>query len=309
MSKILVLHYFGGAGGKFITNCLAFSGQVAFPNFTVASEFAKNKDIGLIEQHMMATIPTRENSKQWLNLEQGCHQLFGTGIVNIKDNTNTMPNTFYNLDQFDNMWLPIQTHCKSVFDNVCNYFSNHTVYKVLLQSRPTFIDHAIRLKWPEQHHCLDLSQLDKFNQEIEKINVIFNKGLTGGITEKSIKDYILSQSYTTSSFVVSVGGLSQTYTVDYTFDSLSNTLSFVSTPPSQSNVTITAFINSTSGSVGSITGSLLGNATTATTASYAIKATVIPDAAPDAPVLGSIYFDNNFIYVYTGVGYKSASLN
>ena len=124
-----------------------------------------------------------------------------------------------------------------------------------------------------------------------------------------IKDYILSQSYTTSSFVVSVGGLSQTYTVDYTFDSLSNTLSFVSTPPSQSNVAITAFINSTSGSVGSITGSLLGNATTATTASYAIKATVIPDAAPDAPVLGSIYFDNNFIYVYTGVGYKSASLN
>lgn len=170
MSKILILHYFGGSGGKFITNCLAFSGQVAFPNFTVASEFLKTKDVKVIEQHMTATIPTRENSKQWLKLEQGCHQLFGTGIVNIKDNTNAMPNEFYNLSEFDNIWLPVQTHQKTVFDNVCNYFSNHTLYKVLLQARPTFIDHAIRLKWPEQHHCLDLTQLAKFNQEIQTMS-------------------------------------------------------------------------------------------------------------------------------------------
>lgn len=41
------------------------------------------------------------------------------------------------------------------------------------------------------------------NQEIEKINVIFNKGLTGGITEKSIKDYILSIPGSTSDSIIS----------------------------------------------------------------------------------------------------------
>ena len=170
MSKILLMHYFGGSGGKFITNCLCYSGQVAFPNFDVVNEFVKDNNISIINQHLLKTIPSRKNSKQWLTLEQGCHQLFGSGITNIKYNNKSMPDVFHDLDCFSNFWLPIQSHEKKVFDNICDYFSGHKIFKVLLQARPAFIDHAIKLKWPEKHHCLDLDQLNKFNHEIQTMD-------------------------------------------------------------------------------------------------------------------------------------------
>lgn len=170
MSKILLMHYFGGAGGKFITNCLAYSGQVAFPNYAIALEYQQTQNLANINQSMLATIPSRENSREWLDKEQGCYQLFGRGITNVQSGQLTFQNIFYNLGPLADMWLPIKSHRKTVFDNVCQHFRDQRIFKVLLTATPDFIDFSIRLKWPKQHHCLDLDQLNEFNQELQTMS-------------------------------------------------------------------------------------------------------------------------------------------
>ena len=79
--------------------------------------------------------------------------------------------------------------------------------------------------------------------------------------------YVLSQSYSANSLVVSVAGLSQTNITDYTVST--NTLTFVNAPPSASNILIRAFVDVSSNATGSFSGSFIG---TATSASYAISA-------------------------------------
>ncbi len=69
--------------------------------------------------------------------------------------------------------------------------------------------------------------------------------------------YVLSQSYSANSLVVSVAGLSQTNITDYTVST--NTLTFVNTPPSASNILIRAFVDVSSNATGSFTGSFIGN--------------------------------------------------
>lgn len=84
--------------------------------------------------------------------------------------------------------------------------------------------------------------------------------------------YSLSHPYHTSSIFVSVDGLNLLNNVDYTLSG--NALTFVVTPPSQSNILVRAFVNSFNGGIGSYTGSFLGNfesASYALTASYALN--------------------------------------
>lgn len=164
------MHYFGGSGGKFITNCLAYSGQVAFPNYNIAIEYQKTHNINIINQLMLETIPSRENSREWLDREQGCYQLFGRGITNVQSGQQTFKNIFYDIKPLSGIWLPIKSHCKTVFDNICQHFSEDRIFRVLLTADPNFIDFSIRLKWPEKHHCLDLDQLNSFNHELQTMS-------------------------------------------------------------------------------------------------------------------------------------------
>jgi hypothetical protein len=75
--KILLFRYFGGAGAKFIANCLSYSQQVAFPNYKKLLAIQADDSLKLLEKSLLDTIPDKSNSRQWLQLEQGCHQLFG----------------------------------------------------------------------------------------------------------------------------------------------------------------------------------------------------------------------------------------
>lgn len=213
-------------------------------------------------------------------------------------------------------------------------------------------------------------------------------------------NFTLTEPYDLTSIIVSVDGLTYTQTIDYGVSG--TTLTFVSAPPSQSNILVRAFVNYVEGTYGTIAGNLLGTASYAETASVATKIAVytgsvtllstqytgsftgsftgdgsqltgvgninvtgsapsgpengelwfddttgktyiyyvsasvgswilqsdptydpgliveaataslalaIPTFAPATPVTGSIYFAGNYLYVYTGTQYKSASLN
>lgn len=79
--------------------------------------------------------------------------------------------------------------------------------------------------------------------------------------------YILSSSYAPQSLNITVGGLRYVSPNDYSITG--STLNFVQAPASESLVVIDAFLTVSSGSIGTFSGSFLGNATTATSASYA----------------------------------------
>ena len=83
----------------------------------------------------------------------------------------------------------------------------------------------------------------------------------------STTNYLLSQSYNVNSLVVSVEGLTLTNVVDYSVTG--PTLTFITTPPSQSNILARALVTVTENATGSFSGSFLG---TATSASYATTA-------------------------------------
>lgn len=165
--KILLLNYYGGGGGKFIANCLAYSHGVAFPNFKIAMEILKNKE--LVEQSLLATIPPKEKSKQWLSYEQGCFQLFGQGLNTHKDKLGDLND----LSQLGDVWLPLMSHYREQFTNRIKQFKDATIFKVLIDADPKFIDLAIRMKWPEQHHCLDLDDYREWKNSIVRSDYDF----------------------------------------------------------------------------------------------------------------------------------------
>jgi hypothetical protein len=80
-------------------------------------------------------------------------------------------------------------------------------------------------------------------------------------------NFALSKPYDSTSIIVSVDGLTYTETIDYSISG--TTLSFISAPPSQSNILVRAFLNVTENLTGSFSGSFLGNISNAVTASYA----------------------------------------
>lgn len=166
MPNILLIHYFGGGGGKFIANCLALSGQAAFANYQTALAYQHDKNIENLEQALLDTIPARDQSKTWLQLEQGCHQLFGKDIAKIKKGEGVTTNLF-DIDALKYDWLPLTSHDKLEFDCIKQYFVNYNIFTVLVAATPNFIDYAIRLKWPNEHHCLDLDRFKEFNRQLD----------------------------------------------------------------------------------------------------------------------------------------------
>ena len=118
--------------------------------------------------------------------------------------------------------------------------------------------------------------------------------------------YVLSQSYSVNSLVVSVAGLTQINSIDYSLSG--TTLTFVSAPFSASNILVRAFVAVTSNATGSFSGSFFGNATTATTASYALTASF----ASNVPATSSfaisashaIVADSASNVLYSAIGQK-----
>lgn len=171
--KILLFHYFGGAGGKFIANCLSYNKQVAFSNYEKAIAVLSSKNLNLLEQSLLNTIPDKINSREWLYLEQGCHQLFGKAIIDIRlgnlyDSTN-----LNDLSKLDNIWLPLMTHTIQDFDRLKSFFYDDEIFTVLVDSTVEFIDLAIRKKWREEHHCINLDGYKKFKEDCKLANFDF----------------------------------------------------------------------------------------------------------------------------------------
>jgi hypothetical protein len=96
----------------------------------------------------------------------------------------------------------------------------------------------------------------------------------------STVNYVVSQSYDISSLFISVNGLTYINPTDYTV--VSNTITFVAPPVSQSYVVIRALTNVTSAATGSFSGSFFGNilsSSFATTASFAVSASWAPSVS------------------------------
>ena len=167
--KILLFHYVGGAGGKFIANCLSFSKKVAFSNYSVAQSFLNNNDLNFLEKNILDTVPDKSHSREWFKLEQGCHQLFGIGINAIRRNQPVDSPELNDVYSLKDQWLPLVSHTMTEFNNLKQFFVKDTVVTVLVDGTKEFIDLAIRLKWPEEHHCLDLDIFNKFKNECQKV--------------------------------------------------------------------------------------------------------------------------------------------
>jgi len=166
--KIIIFHYVGGAGGKFIANCLGMSGKVAFSNFKIAKQFVDTQDFEIIKKALLDTIPPKNKSRTWLDREQGCWQLFGRDIDLIR-NSGQLGHELNDLSLLGDQWLPLTSHDKREIDEFLKYFSSHTVKVVLVDGTKEFIDQSIRLKWPSEHNCLDLDIYKKFINELPQI--------------------------------------------------------------------------------------------------------------------------------------------
>lgn len=163
MRGILIFYYVGGAGGKFIANCLTYSQQVAFTNYDIA---LRGNPVEY-NQELLKTIPDRANSRTWLELEHGCGQLFGSAASTIKQSgTVVKPATLNDLDLLQDQWLPIMAHFRSEVDNIQRYFKDVPQRLIIVDARPEFIDLAIRLKWANPDHCLDLGRYREFKEDI-----------------------------------------------------------------------------------------------------------------------------------------------
>ena len=94
----------------------------------------------------------------------------------------------------------------------------------------------------------------------------------------STVNYVLSQSYDVNSLIVSVEGLAQTNTADYNLSDA--TLTFVTAPPSQSNILVRVLVTVTQNATGSFSGSFFG---IISTASYAVTASYAATGGTSLP--------------------------
>jgi hypothetical protein len=167
MQGILIFYYLGGAGGKFIANCLTYSGQVAFSNYSIALRNNPEE----YNSELLKTIPDKSNSRSWLALEHGCGQLFGPGTSYIKQQGQVPAAVEFNdLTMLKDKWLPIMAHHKHEVVNIQKYFSDCPQRLIVVDADPDFIDLAIKLKWADPAHCLDLDLYKEFKQEIAVMN-------------------------------------------------------------------------------------------------------------------------------------------
>jgi hypothetical protein len=171
--KILLIHYYGGAAGKFVSNCLSYSKQVAFQNYDKALAILKTNDLCLMDQYALATVPEKINSRQWDSYEEGCAQLFGLGINHVESGIPFYETLLHDMSEFDNIWLPKMSHTLEQFNRLTSFFSNNEVFTVFLDGTPEFIDLAIRKKWPMEHHCIDLDSFKIFQENSTSMNFDF----------------------------------------------------------------------------------------------------------------------------------------
>jgi hypothetical protein len=177
MKKLLIFCYVGGSGGKFIINCLAHSQNLAWWCYdTSIAELSTNNKKLTIEK-ILNTIPSITERRTWLDKEKGCSDLFGNNIDTVKQFPES-PVQLNNLVPFheNNIWLPIVVHDMSQLTNVLSYFKDYKISKVLLNATTDFLDTSIRLKWPEEHHCLDLDIYKEFYKNIadQQFDYVFN---------------------------------------------------------------------------------------------------------------------------------------
>ena len=193
--NILLLCYFPGAGGKFIANLLSSSFQVTIQDIRLGLNIIGSRDGVLLNEALIQTIPTEDNRRSWLYKEYGCSLLFGEDISRIRGNhrwssesqldTNCDSSVYlsamiahkYKKNKYhiskeielfdDNIWLPVVAHDVIQYDNLLEFFKSHNVYTVYVDATSEFIDFAIRLKWPEEHHCLDTDQFQPFINEVK----------------------------------------------------------------------------------------------------------------------------------------------
>jgi hypothetical protein len=116
-----------------------------------------------------------------------------------------------------------------------------------------------------------------------------------------VNTFTLSQSYDLNSLEVFVGGIALIKNTDFTITG--STLTLLTTPPSESNVLVRAYVNSSDGSTGTFYGTFIGNlvgsiqsASFAQTASYALNA----GAGAGFPYSGSAVITGSLIMVDTG---------
>lgn len=168
MKGILIFYYIGGAGGKFIANCLTYSRQVAFSNY----EAALRNDPVEYHQLLLETIPDKSDSRDWLNREHGCWQLFGDAIYYIKEHGVVPDDVKRNdLSKLGDVWLPIMAHHQYQVPNIQRYFADVPQHVIVVDTEDDFIDLAIRLKWQSPLACLDLDRYDEFQQEIQSMSM------------------------------------------------------------------------------------------------------------------------------------------
>jgi hypothetical protein len=161
MQGILIFYYIGGAGGKFIANLLSYSGQVAFSDYAIALR----NDPAERNCALLATVPERSRSREWMQREHGCAQLFGPGVVNIKHGA-PVAGTLNDLTVLTNQWIPIVAHTRTEVANIQTHYSATAQRLILVDARPEFIDLAIRLKWANPDHCLDIALYRQYQQAI-----------------------------------------------------------------------------------------------------------------------------------------------
>lgn len=161
MRGILIFYYIGGAGGKFFANMLTYSGQVAISNYDIALRNNPEES----NAALLATIPDKTNSRQWLTLEHGCNQLFGDAIYTIKQQGAVGAAAKLNdLTLIKDKWLPVMAHYPHEVANIQKYFKHVEQRLIIVDSDPAFIDRCIRLKWTDEDNCLDLNVYKEFKQ-------------------------------------------------------------------------------------------------------------------------------------------------
>lgn len=111
-------------------------------------------------------------------------------------------------------------------------------------------------------------------------SVPFNIERNTFVANGATTSFTMTRPYDINSIMVSVDGLVYTRTEDYTVSDVF--LQFVTAPPSQSNILVTAFVNALAGASGSFSGSFLGSiesASYAQTSSFALKVSVYTGSA------------------------------
>ena len=170
--KILVLHYYPGAGGKFVLNCLGHNKGFAIGDSTTAEAMLDKFDILEIQKLMLDTVPARDQMRQWSKYEKyGCRELFGPGIDEIQNRGQLNSNLFPIIDKLaaSDYWIPLVSHSYQQVYNLRKFFPKDRVFCVFLNTIPKFIDLAIRRKWPSEHHCLNLDSYRDFLSDTAKI--------------------------------------------------------------------------------------------------------------------------------------------